>query len=381
MQKILLQPVLLGKKGDLKKQLAVLKTQNPGLLVKDEYESQLEELFLLRNPRFRFIKEYKNDFRGFVSRHKKNGVDLSECGKWFFFPWLRTVVHILDEQEFFEMRTGRNMNLITGEEQKKFYNATVAIAGLSVGSHAAATLVMNGGPRAIKIADFDTLSGSNLNRVRTGVQNIGEKKAILVARQLYELNPYSKLEVNDDGLNENNIEQFLRGADLLIEEMDNPFYKFRIRELAKIKRIPVIMATDNGDNIFVDIERYDIQKNLAIFNGQVKNIASKDLKKIDPRNLPAIAARIAGAEIATTRMQKSVLEVGKTLYSWPQLGTAANLCGTVLAYLTRNIVNGYDNFKSGRYEINLEAILDADYAKNKPQRARETKKFLKIIGI
>lgn len=371
---------LLGKKS-LKKELHLLKKKNPGLVVKDEYRAQLEELFLLRNPHFRFIKEFKKEFEQFVSEHKKNKIDLSYCGNWFFFPWLRSVVHILAEADFFEMRTGRNRNLITQKEQEIFYRSTIALAGLSVGSHAAATIVMNGGAKRFKIADLDVLSGSNLNRVRTGVQNIGEKKVYLVARQLYELNPYTQLEIFEEGLSEKNVQRFLDGADLFIEEMDNPFFKFKAREVAKIKKIPVIMATDNGDNIFVDIERYDLQPKLPLFNGKVKNISSRDLQTIDPRSLPRIAARIAGAEIATTRMQQSVLEVGKTLYSWPQLGTAANLCGTVLAFLARNIVNGYKNYKSGRYEINLEAIIDADYVKNKAKRANNTRKFLKILGI
>ncbi|MFA6105407.1 MAG: ThiF family adenylyltransferase [Patescibacteria group bacterium] len=380
MKNIFIKPRQLDKKT-LKKELVEIKKEYPGLVVKDEYMTQLEDLFLLRNPKFRFIKEYKKDFEKFVSDYKKNQTDLSQCGNWFFFPWLSVVFHVLEEVDFFEMRTGRNCNLITKKEQKAFYEATIALAGLSVGSHAASTIVMNGGARRFKIADLDVLSGSNLNRVRTGVQNIGEDKSHLVARQLYELNPYIKLELYDEGISEKNIESFLKGADLLIEEMDNPFYKFKIREIAKIKKIPVIMATDNGDNIFIDIERYDLQPNLALFNGKAMNITSNDLKTIDPRELPRIAARIAGAEIATTRMQQSVLEVGKTLYSWPQLGTAANLCGTALAFLARNIVNGYKNYKSGRYEINLEAVLDADYAKNKNRRLKDTKKFLQIIGI
>lgn len=373
MKNLIWKPRLLKSTNFLKK--------NSNILIRDEYRSQLKELFLLRNPQLRYNKNYKKEFTKFIKVHLNGVKDLKNKGSWFYFSWLKISVHILSEDLFLEMRTGRNRNLITKKEQNRFYNSTIAVAGLSVGSHVVATIAMNGGAKKIKIADPDTLSGSNLNRIRTGVQNIGVKKVVLAARQIFEINPYSEVEIYEDGLNENNINKFLKDADLLIEEMDNPYFKFVIREHAKKMGTPVIMATDNGDNIFVDIERYDLNKNMIIFNGLVKGINAKEIKNLKPQDLPRIAAKIAGAEIATTRMQRSVLGVGRTLYSWPQLGTAANLCGSVLTYLARNIINGYNNYNSGRYEVNLEAIFDEDYNKNERLRKVNTLKFLKNIGI
>ena len=363
------------------KGLEKIKSDNADIKIVDTYPDQLEELFLLRNPRMRFVKDRAQSLGVFLEEYKKKNGDLKFCGSWFYFPWLRSIFHILPEDEFFEMRTGRNRYLITEQEQKNFYNSTIAIAGLSVGSHVAFTIVMNGGGKFFKIADPDTLSGSNLNRVRTGFTNIGEKKTDIVARQLYEMNPYIKLEIFENGLNSENIGDFLNGGSLIIEETDDPYYKFKIREEAKSRKIPVIMGTDNGDNVFVDVERYDIESNLSIFNGKVEGITAESLRQLDPQDLPRVAARIAGAEIATTRMQQSVLEVGKTIYSWPQLGTAANLCGTALAYTARNILNNNPDIKSGRYEINIESSLDSGYVNRSEERKNATAEFLKKIGL
>jgi hypothetical protein len=51
-------------------------------------------------------------------------------------------------------------------------------------------------------------------------------------------------------------------------------------------------------------------------------------------------------------MLESVMEVGKTLYSWPQLGNAATLCGSVLTYLARQIIVGAP-VPSGRTDFSV----------------------------
>ena len=139
--------------------------------------------------------------------------------------------------------------------------------------------------------------------------------------------------------------------------MDNPYWKFRVRQIARDKKIPVIMGTDNGDGNIVDIERYDIEKSYPFFHGLAGDLSAEKLKEMTLRELPGVAAKIAGANLAPKRMLESVAQVGKTLYSWPQLGTAANMCGSSLAYLARHIILKNSKIKSGRYEINLDTIF------------------------
>lgn len=257
-----LKPLIFkGRNFDLRKAKIKLKIRK----VIDKYKEQLEDLFLIRNPKYKFIKNYQGDFEKFI----KNKI-LEKEGNYIFFPWNHILVHLLEEKLLFETRTARNVYLVTKEEQKKFYNAHIGIAGLSVGSHIALTIVMCGGGKFLRLADNDSISLSNLNRLRYPLAAIGENKTIYVAKQIYEMNPYAKITLYPEGLNDTNIEKFLlkpRKLDVLIEEMDDLRLKIKIRELAKKYRIPVIMATDHTDNILVDIERYDLNPNYPLLHG------------------------------------------------------------------------------------------------------------------
>lgn len=355
------------------------------IAIADEYQAQLEELFLLRNPQFRFDRNFRDEFAAFAGDHL-GGASMEEAGSWFYFPWLGQIVHYLPEDLHQELRTGRNRNLIAAAEQEKFYGAKIGILGMSVGSHAALTIAMTGGAGGrLKLADPDTISGSNLNRIRTGFASVGVGKPVSVARHIAEMNPYNQIELYPEGLTEKNIEDFLLDPklDLLVEEMDDPYLKIKVRYAARQHGIPVIMAADNGDNIVVDVERYDLDRALPILNGVIgAEVTPEEFKTFAAADLPRVIARMAGAPFATERMQQSVFEVGKSLYTWPQLGTAATLCGATLAYLARRIILK-DDIKSGRYEVNLDAIFEFDYhtAAKTSERQRATSDFLKKLGL
>lgn len=350
----------------------------------DAYGEQLEELFRIRNPQYRFNPNYKEPFEQFLIEHRQ-GKSLEECGTWIFFPWSSCLIHFLSDEMHQELRTARNKNLITAEEQARFYNFNVGITGLSVGSHAACTLAMMGGAKNLKLADPDTISGSNLNRIRFNYSYLGKNKAESVAQYIYQLNPYSNLLIYSDGITAENISEFFTGSpklDILVEELDNLEMKIRLRLEARKYGVPVVMATDNGDNIIVDIERYDLDQNLPIFNGLLGDFGMEDLQNISPSDIPKLATKIAGAHFVTSRMQESLLEVGKTLYSWPQLGDAATLSGVAVTYVVKRIALG-EPIKSGKLEVNLDEIFDPTYDQPESIQHREESRarFLKQIGL
>ncbi|QQS22564.1 ThiF family adenylyltransferase [bacterium] len=378
------KPVKLDARKNFEAQIRRLKLPNGvkpdrrPVKVIDQYAIQLEEVFLLRNPKYRFDKDYHGEFKQFAAKNG-SGDKYVTSGNWFYYPWLHTVIHFLPDAMHQEVRTGRNRNLITASEQKKFYNSVIGILGMSVGSHVALTIAMTGGARHIKLADLDVLSASNMNRIRTGFVNIEVPKVVAVARQIYEMNPYAKVELFADGLTKENLPKFLKGTaklDVLVEEMDQPYFKMRARELARPLGIPVIMAADNADSIIVDVERYDQNKKYPILHGILGKMTAQEFSKVHPQDLPRVIAKMAGAEMSTVRMIESVMQVGKTIYSWPQLGNAANLCGSVLTYLARKIILG-ENVKSGRTDFNLDSAF-------LPPSKAETKKrdgLIKMMGM
>lgn len=347
----------------------------------DAYEELLEDLFLIRNPRFKFEPDYKEAF----TEWKNNLSPEMITGVWAYFPWSKVAVRILPEKEHFEIRTARNKNIITEKEQRKFYNARVAVAGLSVGSHGALTLALMGGAKSMYLADPDVVSGSNLNRIRYDYTSVGRKKTHLAAEYIYQLDPYADLNVFDDGISAKNIDEFLGGdnpVDVLVEELDDLEMKIRLRVVAREKGIPVIMVTDNGDGIIVDVERYDLDSKTELFNGALGPISIEDFKSFTPSDLPKLATKVAGVDLIVPRMLMSLKEVGKTLYSWPQLGDAATLSGVAIAYCVRKLILK-EPLSGGKFDISLDKILDPAYSSEQSKKTREEVRtlFKKAVGL
>jgi len=353
-------------------------------IICDSYKEQLEDIFLVRNPQFKFEKNYKNELEQFFLDQSAGG-SLEELGSWFYFPWNKSLVHYLPEDMHNEVRTARNKNIINKEEQEKIYNSTIGFVGLSVGSHPALLLSTIGAAKTIKLADPDEISASNLNRIRADVSHIGLNKCTYITRQLYQINPYANIIAYEKGVTEDNLDEFLQSSpklDVLVEEVDNLEMKIRLRLSAKKFGIPVIMATDNGDNAIVDVERYDLDTELPLFNGVAGDLSIDDFMKIKPEEMPRLATKIAGPQFITPRMQESLLEVGKSLYSWPQLITAASLSGVAVTHAVVRLLLG-KKLKNGKMEVNLDSIFDPEYFHTLSVEEREDKrnKFFKIISL
>jgi len=373
----LIKPVFKGKTESIKEF-----TRRVGATkVIDKYEEMLLELFLVRNPPFKFNPNYQDAFAVFMKEHCEMGT-LDQAGEWVFFPWSGIALHVLSEELHFEVRTARNKNLITKAEQLMLYNAVVAVAGLSVGSHPALTITMMGMAKEIHIADGDEISASNLNRIRYDYTKIGEKKCDVVKEMIYQMNPYARVLAFNNGVSEDTVDQFLSGVDVLIEEVDHLETKISLRLEARKRKIPVVMGTDNGDGVILDIERFDLHNQLPLFNGAIGDISIEEFRKFPPQELPKLATKIAGPKIVAPRMLKSLLEVGRSLYSWPQLGDAATLCGVTIAFITKRIILG-EPLREGKVEVNLDAIFDPTYENANAKLERESIRdnFMKTIGL
>jgi molybdopterin/thiamine biosynthesis adenylyltransferase len=254
----------------------------------------------------------------------------------------------------------------------------VGVAGLSVGSHGAITIALMGGARKIKLADPDIISPTNLNRLRFDFTAIGHNKAELIAQYIYQLNPYSDITVYSEGIKDNNINVFIEGLDIVIEELDDIEVKVRMREEARKRELPVVMATDNGDNVIMDIERFDLHPDAPVFYGKLDGFDFEEMKK-SPQKMYEAMAKIIDVSLVPRRILHSIHEVGRTIYSWPQMATAATLSGAVLAYVVRKIALG-ESLVEGKVEVSLDAALDPNYEEERKAIAQEAKEFLKAIS-
>lgn len=353
--------------------------------VADNYDEQLAELFISENAQlYKAVREVQSSsIRDYLKKHYSD-MDAWRKGNWAYYPWNATLVHLLEEELWWKLRTVRNQILMTNEEQKKYTSFKVGCAGMSVGSNGAAALVLTSGSKDLKIADGAVLSGSNLNRLRGKVSDIGLNKAIVMARQFYELNPYLTLEAMSENLSADNIENFFDKPwplNLIVDEIDDLETKILIRLEAKKRQIPVVMVTEPGDTVILDVERYDLDPNLPIFHGLVpgfEEVLKKD--KLNQREFVKFAMKIIGVKNLPLRDQKAMIKVGSQIPSPPQLGSTAMLAGGVIAFAIRKIATG-DNFKSGRQVLNLEHefIKGAKSIQNRLAHSKHSKIMTKAM--
>lgn len=332
------------------------KLKNAAYKTVDIYKKQLEELFRIEYPRSQQDSSQLNEYL----KSKEQG---DMAGAWVYYPWNKILLHCVSPDDLYNLRTNRNKNLITNDEQHKLSAITVGIAGMSVGAGIALSLAYSGISNVIKIADFDELDTSNLNRLRESLLSVGEKKVDLAARHIYELDPFIDIHQYAGGLNDKNIQKFFEdpALDFVVDEIDDFKMKIKLRINAKKYGIPLIMFTSLGDNILIDVERYDIDKDLVPFHGLIGDIADEISRKeeITSEDIKRYSIKIVGPDYIPTRAIASVAEMGKTLVGRPQLYSTIAVDGGLATYLIRKIaLSGKP--PSGRYFVRFSELLNLE---------------------
>ena len=121
------------------------------------------------------------------------------------------------------------------------------------------------------------------------------------------------------------------------------------------------MATDLGDDVLLDVERFDLDPNLPLFHGLVDGLEELLTKEVSRREWLKYATSIVGSKNASLRMQQSLLKIGTKLVTQPQLGGTALMSGVVAAYAVRQLALS-EKLRSGRTLISLDQQLRTDIA-------------------
>jgi molybdopterin/thiamine biosynthesis adenylyltransferase len=275
--------------------------------------------------------------------------------RWVYYPWRRTVVSVLGPRAFRLLRLDRNRNLITAAELERLGRLRIGVVGLSVGHAIAYTLAAQGLCGELRLTDFDDLELSNLNRVPATVFDLGVNKAVVCARRIAELDPYLRVTVEPTGITPQTVGDFLDGLDIVIEECDSLDAKVLIREVARTRRLPVLMAT--SDRGLLDVERFDIEPSRPIMHGLIGDVDSARLANLTNEEKLPHALRMTDATQVSSRMAASLIEVGKTLSTWPQLSSEVALNASVVTEAVRRI-GLCETLPSGRVRIDTAAMLD-----------------------
>jgi molybdopterin/thiamine biosynthesis adenylyltransferase len=274
----------------------------------------------------------------------------AEPCRWAYYPWRRAVVAVLGPRGFRAVRLDRNRNVVTAEEQSRLGELRIGVAGLSVGHVIAHTLAAQGLCGVLRLADFDHLELSNLNRVPATVFDIGLNKAEVAARRIAELDPYLPVEVMDTGLTLDTVDEFLDGLNIVVEECDSLDMKAIVRERARARGIPVLMAT--SDRGLIDVERFDLEPHRPILHGLLGDLDTALLSGMSSREKVPHMVTLLEAEHLSGRLVASVVEIDRTLSTWPQVSGDVALGATVIAEAVRRIGLGED-LRSGRTRLDV----------------------------
>jgi molybdopterin/thiamine biosynthesis adenylyltransferase len=132
-----------------------------------------------------------------------------------------------------------------GEEtQTKLKNSTVFVAGAGgLGSPVSIYLAV-AGIGHIRICDFDSPDWSNLNRqILHDHTRIGINKAVSGKMTLEKLNPDITITAFDTKITEDNVDELVGDADLIMDCMDNFPTRFVLNESARRKKIPLVYGS------------------------------------------------------------------------------------------------------------------------------------------
>jgi molybdopterin/thiamine biosynthesis adenylyltransferase len=330
------RPLVLDVGGRSHREVLRVLREDPSLHVIDRLAEQMEQLGTMIPP--------------------PNAALSDEGSRWVYYPWRRAVVRLLAPRSFSTLRLDRNRNKLTRAEQARVRSLRIGVVGLSAGHSIAHVIAMEGLAGELRLADFDTIELSNLNRIPAGVLDLGINKAVVAARRIAEIDPYLRVVVEPEGLRADNLAEFLEGLDLVIEECDSLDMKFLVREAARERRIPVLMET--SDRGVLDVERFDLEPDRPIFHGLLGDMDSSKLAGVSPAQKAPFVVRLVGAREASSRGAASLLEVGQTITGWPQLGSEITLGAATVAAAVRRIgLSG--ELPSGRVRFDVEEILSA----------------------
>lgn len=145
----------------------------------------------------------------------------------------------------------RTVMLVGEEAVQKLNRAKVAVFGLGgVGGYVCEALA-RAGIGSFKIADYDTISETNINRqIIALTDTIGRKKTDVVKERINKINPSAVVECFDVFVTPDNIGDIIDNSEnYIIDAVDNMTAKIALVQTAKQNGIPVISSMGTGNKL------------------------------------------------------------------------------------------------------------------------------------
>ncbi|MBT4792528.1 MAG: hypothetical protein HON90_13230 [Halobacteriovoraceae bacterium] len=307
------------------------------------------------------LKEYSEILQLYY-QDKKNESNMRF--KFVYFPWIKNEIYkIVEPKIFYELVTWRNKLKINEQEQKIISNKKLTIIGSSVGSFTT-KILSKSGFQHFKIAELKNMKPSNTPRMYCdSLRHYGVHKIYPLMESIYEFNPYSNIQVFNEGMNEVNINYLFNDADIIFDCADDPRTKLRIHSEAKKRELPLITGFDELGCLIVF--RYDKPE---IMVHHLPNFDIDEIEELKKTNLENYILKLidfipgkSGVGKLSKRQQDTIAYVLKgNLGGFSQLAWEAAQFGSSTAKAAIDVSLGSDI--EGVYFVNLDDIFNKNNA-------------------
>jgi molybdopterin-synthase adenylyltransferase len=243
----------------------------------------------------------------------------------------------------------RNIGWVTKAEQARLRGFRVAIAGLGgVGGFHLLTLVRLG-IGAFTIADFDTFDLANFNRqAGAGLKTLGQPKIDVLVGMARDVNPEVDIRVFPAGVQQDNVDEFLRDAHIYVDGLD--YFAFDARRLTFAActraRLPAVTAAPLG-------------MGAAMLNFLPGGMSFEEYFRVEGHDHQEQALRFL-LGLAPTMMQMAYLIDNKTNVNFdekrgPSTIMACQLCAGIAATEALKILLGRGNVLRAPWGLHFDA--------------------------
>ncbi|MCX5679535.1 MAG: ThiF family adenylyltransferase [Candidatus Omnitrophica bacterium] len=162
----------------------------------------------------------------------------------------------MEATAFYDEMVGRNIGVLTAEEQERLKNTCIAVAGCGGMGGLSAEQLVRLGVGHVKIADFDDFCVHNLSRqCGSTTSNVGKNKAEVLGRHFKDINPHLKLDIFKDGVTPENVNKFIKNAKAVIDGTDLSRLDSTIAMYDTARKNDICVVNPNaigfGVNVFV----------------------------------------------------------------------------------------------------------------------------------
>lgn len=143
----------------------------------------------------------------------------------------------------------RNLGFINQKEQKLLQESTIAIAGAGGDGGELAIMLAQMGIGRFRIADPESFEIDNLNRqAGASYKTLGQNKATVIAQMIKDINPMAEVIVFTDGITADNVNTFVAGSNLIVDETEYTQHELGIilARCSRSHKLPVLMTLNIG---------------------------------------------------------------------------------------------------------------------------------------